>query len=385
MAVPGSNGLCVHDYVPLYFAQRTPILLAVINQKNVDQRRVVYLALPIVKYENRADVYFTDASANTIDPPNFYPMTDAAQLGRLNWGVIGSNAWAYRSDEARHQKMAELLVPQKIEVQDFGRIIAWDASAMAEVRQIFVRKGIEPPVIEASSFHYYYDPASNWSQSIITGPIELAQLVEKTIQNAIALRSTQPRFASLADAVQGIRRNFGCVKELADIDGLQAGHGPHNDDVGTHSRRVANGVRQSNEYAQLSTDNQLILELAAYLHDIGKGPKSRWPMSKMSGPDNDHARKSLPMLERILANEIGGLSDDQIRKIVVLVTYDDLLGEIVAKGRSKCQLFRILQSTEDVDMLVALSKSDIGSLDNGWLDDVSEGIAELRREAINQL
>jgi len=69
----------------------------------------------------------------------------------------------------------------------------------------------------------------------------------------------------------------------------------------------------------------------------------------------------------------------------MLVTYDDLLGEIVAKGRNKSQLFDIVTSPEDINMLVALSKADIGSFNNFWLMQVSGGIDNLRNEALQNL
>ncbi len=50
-------------------------------------------------------------------------------------------------------------------------------------------------------------------------------------------------------------------------------------------------------------------------------------------------KKSLPMLKRILIEDFPVLPHDLVRKIIMLVTYDDLLGEIVAKGRDKSQFF----------------------------------------------
>ncbi|HBQ4737453.1 TPA: hypothetical protein L7308_004311 [Escherichia coli] len=70
---------------------------------------------------------------------------------------------------------------------------------------------------------------------------------------------------------------------------------------------------------------------------------------------------------------------------MMLVTYDDLLGEIVAKGRNKNQLFDIVTSSEDINMLVALSKADIGSLSQVWLAQVSDGIDDLRDEVLQRL
>ena len=65
----GPQGV-VHDYVPFYFAKRTPMLLNIVKSKNIDQIDIIFLAIPIEKVMDR-DVVFTDASANTTIPPNF--------------------------------------------------------------------------------------------------------------------------------------------------------------------------------------------------------------------------------------------------------------------------------------------------------------------------
>ena len=91
------------------------------------------------------------------------------------------------------------------------------------------------------------------------------------------------------------------------------------------------------------------------------------------------------MLKRILTEDLPILPPDIVRKIIMLVTYDDLLGEIVAKGRDKNQLFDIITCPEDITMLVALSKADIGALNQIWLMQASAGIDALRVEALQKL
>ena len=49
------------------------------------------------------------------------------------------------------------------------------------------------------------------------------------------------------------------------------------------------------------------------------------------------------MLKRILTEDIGGLSEESVRKIVTLVTYDDLIGDIVARDRDEKQLVDIIK------------------------------------------
>lgn len=72
------------------------------------------------------------------------------------------------------------------------------------------------------------------------------------------------------------------------------------------------------------------------------------------------------MIKRILIDEIDELSEYEIRMICLLVGYHDLIGEIFGKDRDKNQLFKILETEKDFDMLDCLSYSDIQSFNNGW-------------------
>ena len=152
-----------------------------------------------------------------------------------------------------------------------------------------------------------------------------------------------------------------------------------------HSRRVASLLTNFSEFNILSTNDKNIVKISAYLHDIGKGPKSRWPNEVMSSADNDHAAKSLPMLKRILTEDIGGLDEESVRKIVMLVTYDDLVGDIVARGRHEVQLFNVIKSESDLNMLVALGKADMFSINQTWVYSYHDAIEALKQRAISSL
>lgn len=384
MAVPGAQGKCVHDYVPFYFAQKTPMQLAVLNKKNVDQELIIYFAISLQVIDSKPGVYFTNASANTEVPPRFYTGAESHLLGDLNWPIINAGKWKYPDDNERHQKMAELLVPDPLLIGEINYIVVWDAEIKKKVEECFIAKNIPCPRIEINLWHYYTDP-SDHSTSLITGPYFLRKMYEASIEIIKLGQLAESKFPNLATAVASVRLDFDAIRELADINGLGANYGPHSDDVGTHSRRVAALAIQSPEYELLDSREKLILEMAAYLHDIGKGPKARWPNSHMAKADNNHARKSLPMLERILTQDIGGLCAESIRQLVMLVTYDDLLGDIAANGRECQQLFDIVTCENDVNMLVALSRADIGSINQQWLYNTYRPIEQLRVDAFEFL
>lgn len=65
----GPKGV-VHDYVPFYFAKRTPMLLNIVKSKNIDQIDIIYLAIPIEKVMG-SNVVFSDTSAKYYNSTNF--------------------------------------------------------------------------------------------------------------------------------------------------------------------------------------------------------------------------------------------------------------------------------------------------------------------------
>jgi hypothetical protein len=384
MEVPGSEGRHVHDYVPFYFAQKTPMQLSVILKKNVDQQFLIYFAVPLRIIDSRQGVFFTSASANTDIPPPFFCSAESDRLGDLNWGIIDHNKWKYPDDNERHQKMAELLVPDLVSMADVAYIVAWNDGFAQIIRDRFAEKGVPCPKVVCNSWHYYPDMQDK-RFSFIAGPYFLKKGFLDTVSSIENGRLPNPKFLDLEQALNAVRADFCSILELANIDGLAADYGPHKDDVGTHSRRVAQLVVESAEYNALDLRGKQILEFAAFLHDIGKGPKTRWANSFMDKADSNHACKSLPMLQRILTEDVGGLSNNDIRQLVLLVTYDDLLGEIAAKGRDKKQFLDVISCEEDVNMLVALSRADIGALDQGWLMGTYQRIEQLRDEAFRLL
>lgn len=382
MSVPCSDGKFVHDYVPFYFSKRNSMQLGVINKKNIDQIFLIYFAIPLEIIEEKSDVVFSDASANTDIPPNFYNSSSLNMLNSLNWDAINSKKWACPTEEYRHQKMAELLVPGSIQISEVAYIVVGNKWIKEKVEKVFHTKGVLPPTIQYDTDHYYINFYAGGNQSIITGPFLLKRAMEHTISEICKSCSVYKKYGSIRDALEAIEKNFSSIKELDDIDGLKASYWPHTDDVGTHSRKVAGALEQFNEYNGLSDADKEIVLISAYLHDIGKGPKSRWGQDGMTKADNDHAAKSLPMLKRILTEDIGGLSEESVRKIVTLVIYDDLIGDIVARDRDEKQLIDIIKDENDLTMLIALSKADMNAINPEWVTTHSKSIEDLESRVL---
>lgn len=382
----GPKGV-VHDYVPLYFAKRTPMLLSLVKSKNVDQVDVIYFAVNIDKILDD-NVVFTDASANTEIPPNFYSAPES--LKKLNWPIIDSWEWTYsETNGEKNKKMAEMLIHGKISISDISHIVVWNTHYKEHVETMLEEAGIEHINVVTDfyrhfRFHYFCPLDQAKRTNLITGPRRLKSLMTHYIKLAIDGKSEHAKFESIDEAIEAIEENFKCIKELSEIDGMKTDNPIHREDVGTHSRTVAKRVRLDEKFEEFTEDEKSSLILAAYLHDIGKGPKARWK-DEIQKVDEDHSRKSLPMLKRIFSEDIHGYTRKQLLDTFILVTYDDLVGDIVANGRDKKQLPKIAKTKRRVDLLIAIGKADMGAISEKWVTNNIAVIEELRQYAYNEI
>lgn len=395
MKVTCGPGGVIHDYVPFYFTKRSPMLLNVIKTKNVDQEGIIYFAIPIEAIEDKS-VVFSSSSANTLTPPNFY--SNANDLNKLNWDIIDKRVWIPKPETLKQQKMAEFLIHDKVSINDISFIVVWDSCMKNYVTQLLTKHGINGFDVRCdfSSFDYHFfhdlnvnvnvnvNVNENDRVSIVSGPRVLLTHTAACIKYIRKNKSLNPRFKDIKDAIEAINYDFGCIKELSDIDGLETDNEIHREDVGAHSRRVARLLTKESAFFELSQREQHVVMLSAYLHDIGKGPKSRWH-DGIQKVDDTHPIKSLPMLKRILCEEIGGLSDREIRVIVTLVVYDDLVGDIVARGRDEKQMRNIIKIKLDVDMLILIAKCDMNAINTGWVECNKVKIEELRKRMYNYI
>ncbi len=394
MAVPTGPGGIVHDYVPFYFCSRSPMLLSVINAKNVDQLYLLYLGVRIEVLE-ADDVVFTSASANTVEPPTFY--SDPADLEQLAWTDIDSQKWGSPSEEARHARMAEALVHESLDVSDIDHIIVWNEHIKKKVEEIYAEAGIAPPAIEFDGHlrrHFYYTNFYEAGKaSILTGPMCLRSEYENAVDESVSAREqeepNEPVFGDLESAVEVLDGDFCAILELEAVDELETANPAHREGGGAHTRTVVAKLRESDAYAEFSGHQKNLASLAAYLHDIGKGESPKDDDGKQR-VDPNHPARAIPMVQRILSEEFEELEDEDIRQILLLVSYHDIIGDVVGKGRDREQLLEVITSEEDFDMLAALSCADVASLipsgdfarmispHLGWLAKIKAALPELR-------
>lgn len=384
MIIDEESERTVHDYVPFYFCKRSPMLLGVLHKKNIDMPFIIYFAVDVHKIMNDVEgCFFTSASANTRNMPAVY--SDPQDFDKLDWNIIKSNHYG-STEEFKQKKMAEFLVPDFLPLKYIKHISVWNEWIKDKVVATFLENNIDVPFIFEDEYHYYNDWMNDREDyPLITGPYFLLEHFNNAVKRTIDENINDGAFSSVDALLKAIDHNFNVIKELKEINYLRVSYEPHFEPVGCHTRRVVSSLELFEDFKSLDLPYQSIVKLAAYLHDIGKGPFKRWKYGIMDKADVNHSEKSLPMLERIIKEEIERISPEEIRWIFLLVTYDDLIGDIVGKGRDKEQLFQVVTSELELDMMFSLSKADMFSINPQWLIDHREALLQLREDTLEYL
>lgn len=378
MDVTVGSGGKVHDYVPFYFSSMNPMLLSLLNQKNVDQNLLIYFCLKIDILESD-NVVFTDSSANRKDPPNFYE--DANMLDQLNWEIIDSKKWSIQPNEAKIKKMAEVLVHQKVDLSQIDGIVVYNDGIKKCVEKIFKDNNITPPPImydrapRIQNYKFYYTKFyinGKERDTLVTGPHTLEYLYKRIVKKIISKRANLDSFTyqTIDELLKAVDESFSILPELDAIDNLMQNYYPHNDTVGEHTRRVVENMKELKYYQEAPINIKNILLIAAYLHDIGKGPMDKWKNNIMERAYPDHPADAIPMLLRILSKEIAEISEDDIRRITLLVVYHDIVGDCMEKGRDISQIVKVIANEEDLEMLFSIAIADTKAINFLWAENI---------------
>ena len=367
MNVPVGLGGKVHDYVPFYFSSINPMLLGLLNHKNVDQNLIIYLCVKIQRLE-KEDAVFTDASANTVDPPIFYDNT--THLDNLDWALIDSRKWSLSTEEDKHKKMAEALIFNRVDISEIDAIVVYNDSAKTYILKIFEDNKIAPPLIlffifyHMKGYRFYYTKffiKGKEEETLVTGSLSLLNRYKKLICVVKKKRHEKKgiyNYSTMHDLIQALDKDISVIPELKDIEGILMAYSPHNETVDKHIKKVVGEMKNLSYYKNITEEKRDMLLLAAYLHDIGMGPKEKWDNGIIKREYLDHPADAIPMLGRILTEEIEFLSEENIRMICMLVIYHDIVDDCFKKGRDIEQIVELIDCKDDLDMLFAISIAD---------------------------
>jgi len=281
--------------------------------------------------------------------------------------------------------MAELLIYEQLDPSDISRIIVWNSYIDDHVKEIYKENNLDSPPTIYGYTDYYYVVGKH---PPVTGPIIIKREYEETIDFLLQHigKASNPKFNKLKDLRSALRGNLGCIPETAEIVGLESDNEMHSEDVGTHTLKVVEALVKLSIFEDMHPADKLLVKIAAYLHDIGKGPKSRWVSNEgKQKVDPDHPIKALPMLKRILTEDIGNMKRRSAKVICKLVCYHDIVGDIVSKGRRVEELEEIVEDERELDMIIALGKADMMSVSPAWGFMYDQKISELREAVMAKL
>ena len=105
----------LHDYVPLYFRARNPMLSALRGLR--DDIVVLYVDRDVI---DRPGVVFTDGNAVSAATRFFSEVVDLAQL---DWACLRAYDWTAFED-GRRKRCAEVLVPDRVAPESIRRVVA---------------------------------------------------------------------------------------------------------------------------------------------------------------------------------------------------------------------------------------------------------------------
>lgn len=377
----------VHDYVPFYFATTNPMLLGITRRKNIDQPFLIFFAIPIDKVLED-NVVFTDSSANTVQPPNFFNAPE--DLDNLDWDAINKTKWGSIDDEEKHRRMSEVLVYKEVPLDWIEYVIIFNDYFKKETKRIFKECKIEVPSLICYRFkwrYFYYtkykSKLNRENETLVYGPYLLLDKYKSTIKDIKkklkTMDSSKCKFADIADALQKLKNDFCSIPELEDIFELETDNSAHKDNVSDHTLKVVNLLQENSYFDTLSEEDKEIVTLSAYLHDIGKGPKSDWEDGIQKNYP-DHPADGLEMLKRILSEDFANLSSHQVHKVCLLVGYHDLIGDILEKGRCEKELLSLEIDENKFNMLIAISLADTSAINSGWNITIETKLPKFVRE-----
>ena len=156
-AVPCGPGGVIHDYVPFYFAPRSPMLCAIAYGKVEscpNQEDVVHLVSTAeVVRDAGLGFAFTDGHA-IMAWTEFYD--DLVNLDKVDWPLMEAKYWRDTLDDMdrKRRRQAEFLVHGSMPWELIAEIIVMKKSVEGKVREILIREGDTTPVQTRRSWYY---------------------------------------------------------------------------------------------------------------------------------------------------------------------------------------------------------------------------------------
>lgn len=141
--VPCGDGGVLHDYVPFYFASRSPMLYAIRNGRidgfDGSQEDIVYWVSKIkVFIENDVPFVFTDGHG-TMAFTEFFD--DATHLSQIDWHIMEARNWydTEEDNDRKRRRQAEFLVHQSCKLENIIGLAVKSDQKKEEVNNLLLK------------------------------------------------------------------------------------------------------------------------------------------------------------------------------------------------------------------------------------------------------
>jgi hypothetical protein len=152
-----SNGKPLGDYIPFYFASRTPMLYVVQHGFNMvaptHPEKIIYCVTSIQRIiDLDLDYVFTDGHAVDSFSSLYYPADVNNIDAVLDWGAVKAKYWRDENDlDLKRRKEAEFLVLGDIEVSAILGYVVYNEKAQKQLLDL----GINEAKIKINSNYYF--------------------------------------------------------------------------------------------------------------------------------------------------------------------------------------------------------------------------------------
>ena len=148
-----ATGRPLHDYVPLYFGFKTPMVAW--NQDKNEQLIFLRFSLNILVLPG---VVISDGNARSI-ATKFVKYSGLDDLAVVDPKAIQTVKYGH-DPELKRRKQAEILVPDKIQVSEIYDVICFSKAAVERAMEVFKKSAINKSVYVNSGW-YFLNQAKN--------------------------------------------------------------------------------------------------------------------------------------------------------------------------------------------------------------------------------
>ncbi len=156
--VPCAAGGCLHDYVPFYFAPRSPMLYAIHKGNVADytegQNPIIHLVSEAeLVTANNLTFAFTDGHA-TMAYSEFYD--DLQSLNKIDWQIMQKKYWRDTQEDGdrKRRRQAEFLIHQYCPWQLIKEIGVINSTLESQVRSILQKFNCNNSIKVYPSWYY---------------------------------------------------------------------------------------------------------------------------------------------------------------------------------------------------------------------------------------